>query len=402
MKHTPQNWQAGGFALYVHWPFCASKCPYCDFNSHVRSRIDQRGWCRAYLSEIDRLASETRGRVLGSIFFGGGTPSLMEPEAVAAIIAAARRHWMPANDIEVTLEANPTSVEAGRFAAYADAGVNRLSLGVQALDDAALARLGRRHSASDAMAAYELARRIFPRTSCDLIYARPDQSLASWRDELDRILRRDPAHLSLYQLTIEPGTTFGALHARGRLRGLPPDSLAADMYVLTQELCTGAGLAAYEVSNHAMPGEECRHNLVYWRMGDYLGIGPGAHGRMTCGGRRIATSTLRNPEAWLDAVNHGGSGELAREVLAAHEVALEYLMMALRLAEGVSITRHASLGGALPDSARLEPLVNDGLLTLDGDRLRATAAGRLVLDALILELAPPQPAASRAPAAESN
>lgn len=402
MKHSTENWQTGGFALYVHWPFCASKCPYCDFNSHVRQHVDQRAWRLAYLAEIDRLASETPGRILGSIFFGGGTPSLMEPGTVAAIIEAAKARWRPANDLEVTLEANPTSSEADRFAGYAAAGVNRLSLGLQALNDADLRRLGRRHSAAEGLAAWEMARRTFERTSCDLIYARQDQSLSAWQGELAELLRREPEHLSLYQLTIEGGTAFGALHARGRLRGLPGESLAADMYELTQELCDAAGLPLYEVSNHAVPGAESRHNLIYWRMGDYVGIGPGAHGRFTAGGRRLATSTLRSPEAWLTAVRKRGSGELPREGLSPPEQAFEYLMMALRLAEGLSLARYLSLGGALPPAGRLAALVGGGLITIEGDSLRCTMAGRLVLNALVVELAGDQPGASLPPAAESS
>ncbi|HDR29144.1 radical SAM family heme chaperone HemW, partial [Rhodovulum sp.] len=284
-----EDWQAGGFGLYVHWPFCLSKCPYCDFNSHVAASIDMGEWQRAYLSEIRRIGAETGPRTLTSVFFGGGTPSLMAPDLVAAILDTVRATWPCANDMEVTLEANPGSVEAGRFAGYRDAGVGRVSLGVQALNDADLGRLGRLHSAAEARAAFDIARNTFERVSFDLIYARQDQLLADWQAELGQALALGVDHLSLYQLTIEPGTAFGDRHARGGLRGLPDDDRAADMYLATQEICAAAGLPAYEVSNHARPGAESRHNLIYWRYGDYAGIGPGAHGRLTLDGRRWAT-----------------------------------------------------------------------------------------------------------------
>lgn len=378
----------GGFGLYVHWPFCRAKCPYCDFNSHVAAEVDHKRWEAAYLSEIQRLSAETPGRVLQTIFFGGGTPSLMAAETVAAVIAAARAAWPGANDLEVTLEANPTSVEAGRFAAFAAAGVNRLSLGVQALNDADLAALGRQHSAAEAMAAFDLARRFFPRISFDLIYARQNQSLADWRAELGTALTLAADHLSLYQLTIEEGTAFAERLARGGLKGLPEGDLAADFYDLTQDLCEGAGLPAYEVSNHARPGAESRHNLIYWQGGDYLGIGPGAHGRLTLNGQRWATECPRAPGAWLAAVEGAGqNGESPREALSPAEAGAEYLLMGLRLSEGISPARYAQITGApLAGGPRAE-LVALGLIAEQEDRLHATPAGRLLLNQVIAALA---------------
>ena len=300
-----EDWQQGGFGLYVHWPFCQAKCPYCDFNSHVSREIDQERWRRAYLAELDRYAAEVPGRVLTSVFFGGGTPSLMDPELVGAILDRVARLWPMANDPEITLEANPTSVEAGRFRGYRDAGVNRVSMGIQALNNADLARLGRLHSVEEALAAFDIARGLFDRVSFDLIYARQGQTLADWRIELQQALSMAVDHLSLYQLTIEPGTAFGDRFARGTLRDLPDDDAGADMYLLTQEMCDAAGLHGYEVSNHAARGAESRHNLVYWRYGDFVGIGPGAHGRLTLDGQRHATIGHHMPEAWLHAVQSG-------------------------------------------------------------------------------------------------
>lgn len=383
MKH--EDWHDGGFALYLHWPFCKAKCPYCDFNSHVSAQIDQSEWQAAYSAELDRAAAETGGRVLRSVFFGGGTPSLMEPALVSSVLDRVGRHWRLANDLEVTLEANPTSVEAGRFAGYRAAGVNRVSLGLQALSDADLRRLGRQHSAAEGLAALDLARSLFDRVSCDLIYARQDQTLTGWEAELTALLTRRPDHLSLYQLTIEDGTAFGALRDAGKLRGLPDEDAAAEMYDLTTGLCGAAGLAAYEVSNYAADGAESRHNLVYWRMGDYLGIGPGAHGRLTLDGARYATTTPRSPEAWLEAVRRG-SGELPRELIDRRAQALEYLMMCLRLAEGLSLSRYAALNGAEPAAERIAELQADGLIAVQADRLRATERGRLLLNRIIYEI----------------
>ena len=381
-----EDWQAGGFALYVHWPFCASKCPYCDFNSHVVASIDQRAWLLAYKAEIARIAAETLGRVLRSIFFGGGTPSLMAPEVVEGVIGAARAGWGFANDIEITLEANPGSVERGRFAAYADAGVGRLSMGVQALNDADLRRLGRLHSVAEARAAFDVARACFGRVSFDLIYARQDQTREAWARELREALSMAVDHLSLYQLTIEDGTAFGARAAAGGLRGLLDDDLAADMYLETQDICAAVGMPAYEVSNHALPGSESRHNLIYWRQGDWVGIGPGAHGRLTLGGIRWATECPRAPGAWLDAVRQG-RGELPRTAVPLSEQATEYLLMSMRLTEGMDMDRYARLAGGALDSAQIAELEDLGLVELQGKRLRATDAGRPVLNAILRALA---------------
>ena len=378
-----EDWEAGGFGLYVHWPFCQAKCPYCDFNSQVARSIDQGCWARAYEAEIARAAREVPGRVLRSIFLGGGTPSLMEPETVEAVIGAARAAWGFANDIEITMEANPTSVEAGRFQGYRAAGVNRLSLGVQALNDADLRRLGRLHSAEEAVAAFGIARETFERVSLDLIYARQGQSPEAWEAELEQALRLAAGHLSLYQLTIEEGTAFGDRFAAGKLRDLPDEDRAADLWDITQRLTSEAGLPAYEVSNHAGPGQESRHNLVYWQGGDWVGVGPGAHGRLTLGGRRTGIETERAPGRWLQKVEDGGSGESGREVLSEVEAAEERLMMGLRLGEGVEMARLA----ALPDlGARAGELAGMILVAIEGGRLRATESGRPVLNAVLREL----------------
>lgn len=380
------DWLAGGFGLYVHWPFCAAKCPYCDFNSHVTAQIDQAAWLEAYRIEIERISAETPGRVLRSIFFGGGTPSLMEPEVVDGVISAARAAWGFTNDIEITLEANPSSVERGRFAGYADAGVNRLSMGVQALNDHDLRRLGRLHSVAEARAAFEVARGCFPRVSFDLIYARQDQSRSAWAAELREALAMAVDHLSLYQLSIEEGTAFGARAAAGGLRGLPSDDLSADMYLETQDILGAAGMPAYEVSNHARDDAESRHNLIYWRQGDWAGVGPGAHGRLTVDGVRWATEAHRAPGAWLAAVR-SGSGELPRSALPMEEQATEYLLMSMRLAEGMDILRYERLAGRRLDPARVATLADMGMVESDGRRLRTTGAGRPLLNAILRELA---------------
>ena len=379
-----------GFGLYVHWPFCASKCPYCDFNSHVRDAVDQERWRRAYLAELEHFAAEVGGRTLTSIFFGGGTPSLMEPETAAAIIARAQRLWRFAPDIEITIEANPTSVESGRFAGFRDAGINRASLGVQALDDDALAFLGRQHSAAEALAAVAVARRHFPRWSFDLITARPGQSVAAWRAELDRALAEGAEHLSVYQLTIEPGTAFHGAHRRGELT-MPEEAESAALFEITQEVLEVAGLVAYEISNHARPGAECRHNLTYWRAGDYVGVGPGAHGRLSlAGGRKVATRQHRAPEAWLAAVERSGYATRAHVPLAPHDRLTELVMMGLRLREGVTRGAFVRETGGAPedvlDPTRLGPLVANGFLDLDEDGLRTTPAGRARLDAVLARL----------------
>ena len=381
-----EDWRNGGFGLYLHWPFCQSKCPYCDFNSHVATQIDQRQWQAAYLAEIDRLGRETEGRVVNTVFFGGGTPSLMEGELVAAILDRVRKTWTTANDLEITMEANPGSVEAARFADYAAAGVNRVSVGVQALNDDGLRRLGRMHSASEARKALEIAARTFDRVSFDLIYARQDQTAKQWREELRSALSMGLGHLSLYQLTIEEGTVFAERHHRGMLRGLPDEDLSVDLYEITQDLTEAAGLPAYEVSNHARIGEEARHNLIYWRLGDYVGIGPGAHGRLTLNGQRWTTEAPKAPGAWLAEVRAGRPGELAREALPGSDNATEYLLNAMRLRDGADLARYAALAGRLPVAQRIEQLQDGGFVTLEGDILRTTRSGRMVLNAVLREL----------------
>ncbi len=377
---------AGGFGLYIHWPFCEAKCPYCDFNSHVAASIDQDAWLSAYLQELDRAAAETPGRTLNSVFFGGGTPSLMAPETVKAVLRSVRSHWPVANDLEVTLEANPSSVETARFQGFREAGVNRVSIGVQALNDDDLRRLGRLHSASEAFRAVEVAQSCFERVSFDLIYARQDQTLADWSSELTRALSLGVDHLSLYQLTIEPGTPFAARRAKGGLRGLPDDDLGADMYALTQHLCAAAGLPAYEISNHAKDMAASRHNLIYWRGGDYVGIGPGAHGRLTFDGRRHATETHLQPNTWLKAVAETASGESARFELGNLERAEEYLMMSLRLSEGTDLARFHALAGQRLSTQRITDLMELGLVECSGRRLSATPTGRPVLNGILRDL----------------
>lgn len=379
-----EDWRLGGFGLYVHWPFCQAKCPYCDFNSHVSRDINQGEWRAAYLSELGRVAAETPGRVLNSIFFGGGTPSLMQPDTVAAIIEAASTYWTPANDIEITLEANPGSVEAGRFAGYRDGGVNRVSMGVQALNDADLRRLGRIHTVAEANAAFDIARGCFDRVSFDLIYARQDQTLDDWRDELRRALSMAVDHLSLYQLTIEPDTAFGDRFAAGGLRGLPGEDLAADLYELTQDLCDQNGFPMYEVSNHARPGSESRHNLIYWTGGDYVGIGPGAHGRVTLNGSRFATECHRAPGTWQDSVANG-SAESVRTRLTGREQAEEYLMMGLRLRGGIDVSRYESLAGQPLNPLAVAKLSDLGFILHQDSKLIVQKQGFMVLNAIISE-----------------
>ena len=380
------DWQNGGFGLYLHWPFCQSKCPYCDFNSHVAAEIDQTRWQVAYLTEIDRIAAETPGRILHSVFFGGGTPSLMEPDLVAAILDRVRAAWRTVNDPEVTLEANPTSVEAGRFRGYHQAGVTRISMGIQALNDRDLQALGRRHTVAEAERAFAVARQTFDRVSFDLIYARQNQSLPDWRAELQRALAMAVDHLSLYQLTIEDGTAFGARHAAGGLAGLPGDDLSADLYAVTQDLCAKAGMPAYEVSNHAASGAQSRHNLIYWRMGDYAGIGPGAHGRLTLDGTRWATEAQKSPLGWLTQVERGGAGEEPRAAIPRAEQATEYLMMSLRLAEGTDMQRYAALSGFPLNDNVINQLEDIGMVRRDDARLIATHQGRMVLNAVLRDL----------------
>ena len=378
-----------GFGIYVHWPFCLSKCPYCDFNSHVREQVDHVSWRRALLAEIDHYAGRVPGRTVTSIFFGGGTPSLMEPETVTAVIDGIVGHWPVAPDIEITLEANPSSVEADRFQALATAGVNRVSLGLQALDDRSLAFLGRRHNTAEGLAALQVAKRHFRRVSFDLIYGRPGQTPAAWEAELPRAIAEGTEHLSVYQLTIEEGTRFATLAARGEL-DLPDEDTQAMLYEATQDMLSAAGLPAYEISNHARPGAESRHNLTYWRYGDYIGIGPGAHGRLTIAGEKLATRAHRAPEIWLERVEAAGHGAHEDVPITSAERRDEMLMMGLRLVEGVSRARLVSELGTdiedLFDAQRLARLLDAGFLALDCDSLRATASGRQRLNAVLAGL----------------
>ena len=377
--------EAEPLAVYIHWPFCRSKCPYCDFNSHVREGVDASRWTRVLLADLERQAALVPDREVASVFFGGGTPSLMMPETVAALIERVRALWPVADDLEITLEANPNSAEALCFAGFAAAGVNRLSLGVQALDPNALRFLGRRHDRDEAIAAIRLARDTFPRHSFDLIYARPGQSVAAWEEELDEALKLAGEHLSLYQLTIEPDTAFGNRAARGEVLAADEETGAA-LFEVTQTRLAAAGMPAYEISNHARPGAECRHNLAYWRYEDYLGIGPGAHGRVTQGGAKLATRQLRSPEAWLAAVEGSGTAIDELTPIARDEAVGEMLMMGLRLVEGVSRRRLETLAEhdvAELFAGTLPPLIDGGFLTLDADRLAATAAGRQRLNAVL-------------------
>lgn len=377
-----------GFGIYVHWPFCAAKCPYCDFNSHVRhSPIDQPRHVGAFRREIAHMRGLTGPRTVTSVFFGGGTPSLMEPATVEHILDAIADAWTVEPGAEITLEANPSSVEADRFRGYRTAGVNRVSLGVQALNDADLKFLGRLHNVDEALAAIELARATFPRLSFDLIYARPDQTNEAWRSELDRAIDLAADHLSLYQLTIEQGTPFFDLHERGKLV-VPDGDRSADLYEVTQAVTAARGLPAYEVSNHARPGAESRHNLTYWRYGDYVGLGAGAHGRLTKGNDKIGTANLRRPEDWLHQVETSGQGIETDEELDAEEQADELMLMGLRLREGMDLVRWRALSGRPLSAEREEALIEHGLVErLGNNRLRCTPAGMLVLDAVVADLA---------------
>jgi putative oxygen-independent coproporphyrinogen III oxidase len=386
-RRDAENGEAA-FGVYVHWPFCLSKCPYCDFNSHVRhAAIDEARFARAFADEIATTAARVPGRTVSTIFFGGGTPSLMQPSTIAAVLAAIGAHWTIAPDAEITLEANPTSVEATRFRGYRAAGINRVSLGVQSLDDAVLKSLGRTHTAAEALTAVAVARAAFDRISFDLIYARPGQTPDAWRAELLRALDEAGEHLSLYQLTVEPDTPFAALHAAGKLV-IPDDDLARTLYDLTQDMCDRAGIPSYEISNHARPGGECRHNLLYWRYGEYAGIGPGAHGRLVVDGRRHATATEKRPESWLMRVEGGGHGVTTDETLTRDEEADELLLMGLRLAEGIDPQRYHRIAGRPLDVARIAALAGHGFVetTPDG-RLRVTRSGFPVLDAVVADLA---------------
>lgn len=380
--------ETNAFGVYLHWPFCLSKCPYCDFNSHVRhAAIDEARYVRAFAAEIAATAQRIPGRTVSTMFFGGGTPSLMQPATVAAILDAVAKHWTIAPDVEITLEANPTSVEAERFRGYRAAGVNRVSMGVQSLDDRVLKELGRMHSADEAMAAIAVARSVFERYSFDLIYARPGQAPDSWSAELSRAIAQAAEHLSLYQLTIEPETAFHALQSAGKLV-IPDSDASRELYDLTIETCARAGLPAYEISNHARPGAECRHNLVYWRGAEYAGIGPGAHGRLNVGNARIATATEKRPETWLMRVESLGHGVIEDEPLTREERGDEYLLMGLRLAEGIDPARFREISGRELDPKRVAILHSEGAVEMtEQGHLRVTQACFPVLDAVVADLA---------------
>ena len=391
------------FGVYVHWPFCTAKCPYCDFNSHVRTAIDEDGWVDGILSELDwvagkqgaparpiaaayeRATNKNFRPVVETIFFGGGTPSLMQGRSVGRILQKIAALWPMANDPEITLEANPASADAARFADYRAAGVNRVSLGVQALNDADLKKLGRLHDVAEARAALKMAMGVFDRVSLDLIYARPGQSDAAWRGELKEALDFGTGHLSLYQLTIEPETPYALLHRNGSLQ-IPDDDMAAGLYETTQELTEAAGVPAYEISNHARPGAESRHNLIYWRYGEYAGVGPGAHGRLNLGGRRTATAAIKLPERWRDTVGKSGHGFAERMTVSNDEASREHLLMNLRLAEGLDLAAYEQRWGARPQAQKITAMAQQGFVTLDGDTLTATPSGRLLLNSVIEKL----------------
>jgi putative oxygen-independent coproporphyrinogen III oxidase len=371
------------FGVYVHWPFCAAKCPYCDFNSHVRTAIDEDGWVDGILAELDWVAANQASRpVVETIFFGGGTPSLMSGRATGRILAKIAALWPMANDPEITLEANPASADAARFADYKAAGINRVSLGVQALNDSDLKKLGRLHDVAEAKAALKMAMGLFDRVSLDLIYARPDQSDAQWRSELREALSFGTEHLSLYQLTIEPETPYALLHRNGSL-AIPDDDLAAGLYETTQELTDVAGVPAYEISNHARPGAESRHNLIYWRYGDYAGVGPGAHGRVNLNGSRTATAAIKLPERWRDTVGKSGHGFSDLTPIGDDDAAREHLLMNLRLAEGLDLAAYEARWGTRPDAEKIAAMIAQGFLTRKNDTLTATPAGRLLLNRVI-------------------
>lgn len=377
-----------GFGIYLHWPFCAAKCPYCDFNSHVRhQKVDQPRFIEAFKREIEHNRQTTGPREVTSIFIGGGTPSLMDPETVDEILQAVKDAWTVPDHIEITMEANPSSVEASRFKGYRQAGVNRVSMGVQALNDKDLKFLGRLHNVAEAKKAISLARDIFPRMSFDLIYARPHQTPEDWADELREAIDLAADHLSLYQLTIEEGTPFFTLHEAGKIPMLE-DSLQAELYEVTQKVCTENGMPAYEVSNHAQPGAESQHNLNYWRYGDYVGVGPGAHGRISTGGKKFATVTEKHPETWLDLVENNGHGITEIEQLSSQDQADEMLLMGLRLREGIDVSRWSSLSDREFDAGRENNLIQYGMIErINNNRIRCTPSGMMVLDSVVADLA---------------
>ena len=386
MEHESASTSLG---IYVHWPYCQSKCPYCDFNAYASADFDHRTWLNAYLRQLDSYFEETSDRTCASVYFGGGTPSLMDPKTVGGILDRINSAWGFEDGHEVTLEANPSSSEAERFDGFRAAGVNRISIGVQSLRDDELRRLGRLHNAAEARSAFDAASSAFERTSFDLIYGRQHQSLDDWVGELEEALGWGSEHLSLYQLTIEPRTPFGARQRTGRLPGLPDDEQAADMFVATREICERSGYAQYEISNFAKPGSESRHNLLYWRYREFLGVGPGAHGRFAASGRMAATETHLSPDVWLSALAERGTGESKRTLISDSEQAKEYLLMSFRLAEGVDTRRYARMNGAELDSETIEHLAAEGLVEISEGFLRATDRGRLLLNAILTELVRP-------------
>ena len=381
-----KNWQRAGFGLYIHWPFCQSKCPYCDFNSHVSSNIDQEAWTEAYLSEISNNYNFSSEKVLNTVFFGGGTPSLMPSKTIETIITHILSLWKTSNQLEITLEANPTSIDVSRFKEYRSAGVNRVSVGVQSLDDTSLKCLGRLHTGKEAIIAVQTAQSVFDRVSFDLIYARQNQTIKAWEQELLSALSLGTNHMSLYQLTIEDGTVFGDRAKIGKLPGLPSEDLSADMYTLTQEIMSSNRLPLYEVSNHAFPGEESRHNLIYWRGGDFIGIGPGAHGRYYQGPKRKATVMTKNPNKWLSQIKRLGHGAEPSTVLSKSDEALEYLMMSARLVEGTDLKFLDTLDLNLLNYNNIKGLKKLGLIFVKNERMVVTPEGRPVLNSVLSEL----------------
>ncbi|MGY9034693.1 MAG: radical SAM family heme chaperone HemW [Rhodobacterales bacterium] len=381
-----KNWQRAGFGLYIHWPFCQSKCPYCDFNSHVSSNIDQEAWTEAYLSEISNNYHFSSEKVLNTVFFGGGTPSLMPSKTIETIITHILSLWKTSNQLEITLEANPTSIDVSRFKEYRSAGVNRVSVGVQSLDDTSLKCLGRLHTGKEAIIAVQTAQSVFDRVSFDLIYARQNQTIKAWEQELLSALSLGTNHMSLYQLTIEDGTVFGDRAKIGKLPGLPSEDLSADMYTLTQEIMSSNRLPLYEVSNHAFPGEESRHNLIYWRGGDFIGIGPGAHGRYYQGPKRKATVMTKNPNKWLSQIKRLGHGAEPSTVLSKSDEALEYLMMSARLVEGTDLKFLDTLDLNLLNYNNIKGLKKLGLIFVKNERMVVTPEGRPVLNSVLSEL----------------
>ena len=381
-----EDWKNGGFGIYIHWPFCAAKCPYCDFNSHVRNNIDQKQWLKSYLNEINRVSKNTSSRFLDSVFFGGGTPSLIEPWVINDILNEIQKHWTTKDNFEVTLEANPGSVDAKNFKAYRSAGVNRISMGIQSLNEKDLKALGRTHTVKEALSAFHIAQQNFTAVSFDLIYARQNQNLEQWETELNQALDLGASHMSLYQLTIEQGTAFGDRYNRGLLKGLPSDDISAELYDITSKLCEDRGFSAYEVSNYAPEGSESVHNLVYWRYGDYIGIGPGAHGRLTIDGKRYATETFLSPEEWLKKVENQGSGESCLSELSREQQAAEMVMMGLRLNEGVNFNRFENLSGSPFSKEKLSFLESIQLIQQKKGNIIATFSGRKVLNSILAEL----------------